>query len=134
MRIFDLSAQDHQSGLEVISAVQAFLDTRTRMLPPSARRAREERLESQDEFGSFGFELDPTTVAQLGGDVQVVDEDVEVATVSCYIRNITDSDYWRNYLSKNISIVVGYLDNKSGSKILASLDCVLGGLCCYSGC
>lgn len=83
LRIFDLSAQDYRSGLEVVSAVQAFLDTRANVLPPSARRAREERLESQDEFGSFGFELDPTTVAQLGGESAIPESlDARLATVS----------------------------------------------------
>jgi hypothetical protein len=37
-------------------------------LPSKARRAREEKVESQDEFGSLGFELDDTTLAQLGGE------------------------------------------------------------------
>lgn len=90
LRIFDLSAHDHQSGLEVVSAVQAFLDARASVLPLSAKRAREERLESQDEFGSFGFDLDPVTVAQLGGDGQMVDsDDAVVATVSLNRTGLT---------------------------------------------
>lgn len=50
------------------------------------QRAREERLESQDEFGSLGFELDPVTVAQLGGGGDWVEDptdamDRDLATV-----------------------------------------------------
>jgi len=40
-------------------------------LPQSAKRAREEKVESQDEFGSLGFDLDDTTLAQLGGETTV---------------------------------------------------------------
>lgn len=70
----------------MVSAVQAYLDTRLQVLPPSIKKAREERVESQDEFGSLGFELDPVTVAQLGGYEKTVDEaevkEAELATVS----------------------------------------------------
>jgi hypothetical protein len=60
---------DHDSGLEIVRTIQKFLDARLAALPPKAQRARDARIESQDEFGSFGFDLDPVTAAQLGGPV-----------------------------------------------------------------
>jgi hypothetical protein len=56
---------------EVVATIQAFLDARLQALPSNAKRAREEKVESQDEFGSLGFELDDTTLAQLGGETTV---------------------------------------------------------------
>lgn len=54
-------------------------------MPPKARRAREDKIESQDEFGSLGFELDDTTLMQLGGgeaeDDPVQKQDDSFATV-----------------------------------------------------
>lgn len=71
-----------------MATIQAFLDIRLKALPPSAKRAREEKVESQDEFGSLGFDLDDTTLAQLGGETTVdpVQKQDEVfATVRKYV-------------------------------------------------
>jgi hypothetical protein len=107
-RIFDLSAKDYRSGLEVVSAIQAFLDARMAALPTSAKRAREERLESQDDYGSFGFELDPATVAQLGGEGQpVVTEDSKLATVSSGRDSLT-LDTRRDCIAPDLSLAVGH--------------------------
>jgi hypothetical protein len=76
-RIFELSTQDHRSGLEIVGTIQAFLDARAAALPRKARQARDERLESQDEFGSLGFELDSITIAGLGGDARAEVDPVE---------------------------------------------------------
>ena len=54
-----------------MATIQAFLDVRLKALPTNAKRAREEKVESQDEFGSLGFDLDDTTLAQLGGETTV---------------------------------------------------------------
>lgn len=55
-------------------------------MPEKAGRAREDKNASQDEFGSLGFELDDTTLAQLGGAEAISDpvqkQDDEFANVS----------------------------------------------------
>lgn len=67
-RVFALDlSKDLKCSSEVVATIQAFLDTRLKAMPPRAKRAREEKIESQDEFGSLEFELDDTTLMQLGG-------------------------------------------------------------------
>jgi len=80
----DLS-KDLKCSTVVVATIQAFLDVRLKALPASAKRAREEKVESQDEFGSLGFDLDDTTLAQLGGETTVdpiQKQDEVFATVS----------------------------------------------------
>ena len=95
----DLS-KDLKCSTEVVATIQAFLDVRLKALPPSAKRAREEKVESQDEFGSLGFDLDDTTLAQLGGETTVdpVQKQDEIfATVSRYVlgRMWLMRRYWK---------------------------------------
>lgn len=94
-RIFDLSTNDPRSGLEIIGTIQAFLDARAAALPRKAKQARDDRLESQDEeFGSLGFELDPVTIARLGGEApdgaDTIDrQDEQFANVRHVARNFS---------------------------------------------
>jgi hypothetical protein len=78
-------SKDLKCSTEVVATIQAFLDIRLKALPAKAKLAREEKVESQDEFGSLGFELDDTTLAQLGGGDQAADptqkQDEQFATV-----------------------------------------------------
>ena len=86
----DLS-KDLKCSTEVVATIQAFLDARLQALPAHAKRAREEKVESQDEFGSLGFELDDTTLAQLGGETTIdpiQKQDEEFATV-CSILQVS---------------------------------------------
>ena len=81
----DLS-KDLKCSTEVVATIQAFLDTRLKALPSKARLGRDKESDSQDEFGSLGFELDDTTLAQLGGAESASDsfqkKDDEFAQVS----------------------------------------------------
>jgi hypothetical protein len=67
----------------VVATIQAFLDTRSAVVPRYVKRIIEE---SPDEFGSFGFEINEITLAQLGGAESVIDDiqnqDKEFAGVS----------------------------------------------------
>ena len=105
----DLS-RDLKCSTEVVATIQAFLDVRLQALPASAKRAREEKVESQDEFGSLGFELDDTTLAQLGGEaavdpVQKQDEMFATVSLACLTGWTTlISRSWRK------SSVPGFID------------------------
>ena len=68
---------DYRCQNEVVSAIQTFLNVRMAALPKKAKSAREEKLESLDEYGSLGFEMDMTTIANLGGEVPVKEDPVE---------------------------------------------------------
>jgi len=84
-------SKDLKCSTEVVATIQAFLDARLQALPAHAKRAREEKVESQDEFGSLGFELDDTTLAQLGGETTIdpiQKQDEEFATV-CSILQVS---------------------------------------------
>lgn len=86
-RVFALDlSRDLKCSTEVVATIQAFLDIRLKALPPKAKQARDDKVESQDEFGSLGFELDDTTLAQLGGGDAVSDpvqkQDEQFANVS----------------------------------------------------
>jgi hypothetical protein len=78
-------SKDLKCSTEVVATIQAFLDTRLKALPDKAKRGPDDKIESQDEFGSLGFELDDTTLAQLGGGDQASDpvrkQDERFATV-----------------------------------------------------
>ena len=69
-RIFALDlAHDWKCGTEVIATIQTYLDTRAAALPRLARQrreAREQRVESQDEF-SFGIDFSAVDLEALGG-------------------------------------------------------------------
>lgn len=85
MFALDLS-KDLKCSTEVVATIQAFLDTRLKAMPSKARTGRDKESDSQDEFGSLGFELDDTTLAQLGGAESASElfqkEDDEFAQVS----------------------------------------------------
>ena len=80
-RIFALDlSRDLKCGAQVVSTIQAFLDTRASALPRIARQrrgAREAHVESQDDF-SFDIDFSAVDLAALGGDVNAEDDPVEV--------------------------------------------------------
>ncbi|WWC88639.1 uncharacterized protein L201_003552 [Kwoniella dendrophila CBS 6074] len=81
IRIFDLDlSKDLKCGLEVISTIQTFLDTRATILPRLAkqrREAKESHSESFDEFGSLGIDFTDADVLALGGELGQEESEVE---------------------------------------------------------
>ncbi|ORY30560.1 Mus7/MMS22 family-domain-containing protein [Naematelia encephala] len=79
-RVFSLDlANDLKCGNEIVSTIQAYLDTRASALPRLARQRRQARtaqVESQDEF-SLGIDFDYVDLAALGGEVPIEEDPIE---------------------------------------------------------